>query len=187
MTGTFTGTYSSKPDGTGTTTLTLDAGIAFTFATVITDGGQGLQLGATGCTGSCDLGGIVLSGIARAAFPGVLQGTYGLQFNNSPVPGQSIGVLSFDGAGNIGVSLTFVGAGTGPDHDPHQAPVLTGTSTGTYSINPDGSGMIILPAAFGGQNDQQYAFVIVDGGAALLSLQVNRSGNGVSFGTARLQ
>ena len=187
LTGTFSGTYSSNPDGTGTATLTFDAGITFTFAVVITDGGQGLQLVATGCTDSCDLGGIVVSGVARAASAGPLQGTYGFQFNNSPVPGQSIGVLSFDGAGNVTVSLTFVGAGTGPNHDPHQAPVFTGTSTGTYSVNPDGSGTIVLPAAFGGQSDQTYAFVIVDSGSGLLSIQMNRSGNGVSSGTARLQ
>jgi hypothetical protein len=67
--GTFTGTYSSNPDGTGTATLTLDAGITFKFAIVITDGGQGLQLVATGWTDSCDLGGIVVSGVARAALP----------------------------------------------------------------------------------------------------------------------
>jgi hypothetical protein len=187
LAGTFTGTYSSNPDGTGTATLTLDAGITFTFAIVITDGGQGLQLVATGCTDSCDLGGIVVSGVARAAYAGPLQGTYGFQFNNSPVPGLSIGVLSFDGAGNVAVSLTFVGTGMGPDHDPHQAPVFSGTSTGTYSINPDGSGTIVLPAAFGGQNDQKYAFVIVDFGSGLLSVQMNRSGSGVSSGTARLQ
>ena len=186
-TGTFTGTYSSNPDGTGTATLTLDAGITFTFAIVITDGGQGLQLVATGCTDSCDLGGIVISGVARAAYAGPVQGTYGFHFNNSPDPGQSIGVLSFDGAGNVAVSLTFVSAGMGPNHDPHQAPVLTATSTGTYSVNPDGSGTIVLPAAFGGQGDQTYAFVIVDSGSELLSIQMNRSGNGVSSGTARLQ
>src|SRR5205823_8567718 len=123
-------------------TLTFDAGITFTCAMVITYGGQSLQLVATGCTDICDLGGIVVSGVARAAYAGSLKGAYGFQFNNSPVPGQSIGVLSFDGAGNVAVSLTFVGAGMGPDHDPHQAPVFSGTSTGTYSLNPDGSGTI---------------------------------------------
>jgi hypothetical protein len=39
ITGTFTGTYSSNPDGTGTVTTTADNGTVFTFAMVITDGG----------------------------------------------------------------------------------------------------------------------------------------------------
>jgi hypothetical protein len=187
LTGTFTGTYSSNPDGTGSATLTFDVGISFTFAIVITDGGKGLQLVETGCTDSCDLGGVVVSGVARAAYTGSLKGAYGFQFNNSPDPGQSLGVLSFDGTGTAAVSLTFVSAGTGPNHDPHQAPVFNGTSNGSYSLNPDGSGTILLPAAFGGQNDQTYAFVIVDGGSGFLGIQTNRSGNGVSSGTGRLQ
>jgi hypothetical protein len=185
--GAFTGTYSTNTDGTGSVTLALDAGISFTFAMIITDGGQGLQFVATGCTDSCDLGGIVIGGAARSAYAGSLKGSYGFQFNNSPNPGQSLGVASFDGAGNVAVSLTFVGAGMGPNNDPHQAPVFTGTSAGTYSLNPDGSGVIVLPAAFGGQSDQMYAFVVVDGGSGLLLIQMNRSGSGVSSGTARLQ
>jgi hypothetical protein len=185
--GAFTGTYSTNTDGTGSVTLALDAGISITFAMIITDGGQGLQFVATGCTDSCDLGGIVIGGAARAAYAGSLKGSYGFQFNSSPNPGQSLGVASFDGAGRVAVSLTFVGAGMGPNNDPHQAPVFTGTSAGTYSLNPDGSGVIVLPAAFGGQNDQMYAFVVVDGGSGLLLIQMNRSGSGVSSGTARLQ
>jgi hypothetical protein len=187
LAGNFTGTYSTNPDGTSTATLNLDAGISFTYALVITDGGKGLSLVTTGCTAVCDLGGIVIGGIARAAYTGPLKGSYGYQFNNSPVPGQSVGVASFDGAGSIAVSLTFVGAGMGPDHDPHQAPVFSGTANGTYSVKPDGSGTIVLPNAFGGQGDQMYAFVVVDDGSALLLEQMNRSGNGVSYGTGRLQ
>jgi hypothetical protein len=185
--GAFTGTYSTNTDGTGSVTLALDAGISITFAMIITDGGQGLQFVATGCTDNCDLGGIVIGGAARTAYAGSLKGSYGFQFNSSPNPGQSLGVASFDGAGKVAVSLTFVGAGMGPNNDPHQAPVFTGTSAGTYSLNPDGSGVIVLPAAFGGQNDQMYAFVVVDGGSGLLLIQMNRSGSGVSSGTARLQ
>jgi hypothetical protein len=187
VTGTLTGTYSTNPDGTGAATLNLDAGLSFTYAMVITDGGKGLTLITTGCTSNCDLGGIVIGGVARAAYTGPLKGSYGYQFNNSPVPGQSVGVATFDGAGNTAVSLTFVGAGMGPDHDPHQAPVFTGTANGTYSLNPDGSGTIVLPKAFGGQGDQMYAFVVVDGGSAILLEQMKRSGSGVSSGTARLQ
>jgi hypothetical protein len=186
VTGTFTGTYSINPDGTGSTTLGFDFGITFTLSMVITDGGKGLQLAAISCTDSCDLGGIVVTGVARSVYTGSVKGAYGYQFNNSPQPGQSLGVLAFDGAGNATVSLTFVGVGTGPSHDPHNAPLFTGTAAGTYTLNPDGSGTILLPAAFGG-GDQMYAFVMVDGGSSFLGLQINRSGSGVSSGTGRLQ
>ena len=187
LTGSLTGSYAVNPDGTGTTKLTLDAGITFIFATVVTDGGQGLQLVATGCTDACDLGGIVVSGVARAAYTGPVKGAFGFQFNNGPVPGESVGVCTFDGAGNAAVSLTFVSAPSGPGHDPHNAPVFQGTSTGTYTLNPDGSGTLLLPAAFGGQGDQTYAFVMVDGGSGFFSEQVARSGSGVSSGVGRRQ
>jgi len=187
LTGTFTGTYSSNPDETATTKLTFDLGDSFTFATVVTDGGQGLQLVATGCTDSCDLGGTVISGIARAANNGPVKGAYGYLFRNSPIPGESIGICTFDGSGNTTVSLTAVSAPSGPGHDPHNAPVFIGTSTGTYTLNADGSGTLILPGAFGGQSDQKYALVMVDGGSQFLSIQIARSSSGVASGIGRLQ
>jgi hypothetical protein len=182
ITGTLTGTYSSNPDGTGSVTTTSDTGTTFTFAIVITDGGQGLQMVATDCSGGCNIGGTtMIGGVARAAHAGSLKGSYGLQFTNSPSPAGTVGVASFDGAGNVAESLTFVGlSGTSG-----QPSIFTGTNTGTYSINPDGSGTFNLTAASG--NSQTYAFVITDGGSGLLLLQTNRSGDGVSFGTARLQ
>jgi hypothetical protein len=187
LTGAFTGTYSTNPDGTGSLTVNLDLGFGFTFATVTTDGGKGMQWAATACTDPCDIRGGVISGIARAAAAGTaLNGSYGSQFNNSPLPGQGLTVLGFDGAGNVAVSLTFVGVGSGPTADPHQAPVFTGTATGTYSLNPDGSGTIVLPSAFGG-GDEMFGFVVVDGGSEILALQMHRSGNGVSSGIGRLQ
>jgi hypothetical protein len=180
VTGAFTGTYSSNSDGTGTLTTTADNGTAFTFAMVSTDGGQGLQFVATNCP--CDMSTTTFRGIARAAYTGSLNASsYGFQATNSPTPAASLGVLSFDGAGNVSMSVTFVGL-SGASGQPN---VFTGTSTGTYSSNPDGSGAITITMANG--NMQTYVFVITDGGSGLLLLQTNRSGNGVSFGTGRRQ
>ena len=181
ITGTFTGTYSSNPDGTGTLTSIADNGTIFTFATASTDGGQGLQLVGTSCS-TCDIGGTsIISGFARNAYTGSLNGSYGFQLTNSPIPSASVGVVNFDGAGNVTMSLTFVGL-SGTVGKPN---IFTGTSTGTYSVNSDGSGNITLTAANG--NTQTYVFVITDGGSGLLLLQTNRAGNGVQFGTARRQ
>src|SRR6266446_4559977 len=155
---------------------------------VITDSGQGLQLVLTSCSGGgCDIGGVVVAGVARATRAGSPQGSYGVQFNNLANPGVSIGVAAFDGAGNVAISFTFVGAGQSAGGVPvNQAPVFSGTLTGTYSVNPDGSGMMNLAPAPGASNGQMYAFVIIDGGSGALLLQLNRSGNGVLSGTARL-
>ena len=180
-TGTFTGTYSSNPDGTGTLTTNLDSGIAFTFTMVITDGGNGLQLVATNCSGSgCDIAGTLLSGFARTAYrAGSPKGVYGFQFSITPNAAATIGLASFDDAGNVTMSLTFVGAGQGQS-PVTQAQVSTQTQTGTYSVNPYGTGKISF-------SPQEYALVMVEGGSSMLVLQLHRSGNGVQFGTARLQ
>jgi tetrahydromethanopterin S-methyltransferase subunit D len=92
-------------------------------------------------------------------------------------------VASFDGAGNVALSLTFVGL-SGASGQPA---LFTGTQTGTYSINSDGSGTINLVPASGNGNGQSFVFVIIDGGSGALLLQTSRLGDGVQFGTARLQ
>jgi hypothetical protein len=182
FTGTFTGTYSSNPNGTGSVTLALDAGLTVTFAIVIADGGQGIQLVATNLIGG-DISGSVASGFARAGQSGTLKGSYGFQLNNSPLPAGTIGVATFDGAGNVAVSFTSVGVGS----DPSQPPVMSGTLTGTYSTKPDGSGTINFPAQPGQSGNSAFAFVITDGGSGALLLLTNGTGSNVSSGTARLQ
>ena len=177
-----TGTYSSNPDGTGGITATLAGALTFTIAMVIGDSGQSLQLVGTNLMGG-DISGSVFDGFAKAAYSGPLQGSYAFHFNNSPVPAGTIGVMSFDGGGNVTVSYTSVGVGS----DPNQPPVTAGYISGTYAVNPDGSGTINLPPASGQSAGSAYALVITDGGSGLLLLQTNGTGNNVSFGTARLQ
>lgn len=178
VTGTSNGTYSTNPDGTGAMTLTLDIGLSFTFSTVVTGGGQELQLVATNSAGA-DLGGTVLSGLGRAASFARPQGSYGFRLDDSPAPAGTLGVASFDGAGNVTLTFTSVGV---PDSG-GQPPVMNGTLTGTYSFNTDGSGVIDLTPSAGGK----FAVVVTDGGSGLLLLLTNGTGNNVSLGTARLQ
>ena len=92
-------------------------------------------------------------------------------------------MAKFDGAGNVALASTFVGSS---DSNGQPTPTFNLAQSGTYSINPDGTGTINFPAV-PDQNALTYAFVITDGGSGLLLMQTDRAGNGVSFGTARLQ
>src|SRR5579862_4566344 len=56
--GSVTGTYTMNPSGAGTVNLNFDIGIGLTFAAVVTDGGQGIQLVSTKGSGAANnLGG----------------------------------------------------------------------------------------------------------------------------------
>ena len=178
----LTGTYSSNPDGTGSITATFAGVLTFTFAMVIGDSGQSLQLVGTNLMGG-DISGSVFDGFAKSAYSGPHQGSYAFQLNNSPLPAGTMGVMSFDGGGNVTVYFTSVGVGS----DPSQPPVTAGYISGTYAVNPDGSGTINLPPTSGQPAGSAFAFAITDGGSGLLLLQTDGTGNNVSFGTARLQ
>jgi hypothetical protein len=185
--GTFTGTYSSMPNGVGvkpgSVTIALDMGVTLSLDMVVTDGGQGLQLVATNAGGGLDLAGAVFSGVARAAYTGSVNGSYGFQLNSIPDPSGYLGVVSFDGAGNVAMSITNVGA----PQEGSPPPVGGATLTGTYSLNPDGSGTITLPDA-SGNPALTFAIVSTDGGSGLLVLLASGPpGSTVSSGTARLQ
>ena len=188
ITGSLTGTYSSNPDGTGMIFLTLDIGVNAAFAMVIDNRGRTLEMVLTSCAGPiCDLSGSVFSGVAEIEFTGLvhpihqgfLNGSYGLQFTkSSPTPFTQIEVWTFDGAGNVCTSGT--GVGPGPN-------VQTGTRCVAYSLNPDGTGTIFLPLQPGALIGQTWVFVIANGHSGLLVLQTNRAGDGVNYGTGRLQ
>jgi hypothetical protein len=186
-TGTFTGTYSPASNGVGvkpgSITLAIDIGWILSLDMVVTDGGQGLQLVLTDCSGGCDPAGAVFSGVARAAYTGLVNGTYGFQLNSSPVPSGYLGVVSFDGAGNAGISITNIGVAQEGSHPP----VMGGTLTGTYSLNPDGSGTVTLPDPSGNPS-LTFAIVATDGGSGLLLLlESGPPQSNVSSGTARMQ
>jgi hypothetical protein len=106
--------------------------------------------------------GYTTSGIARAA-TGAPNGSYAVQLNGMPFPGGIIGLMKFDGAGNVTAALTSVGGTINGSS--------TGTPTGTYSLNSDGSGTISLT------NGPSFAFVTTDGGSQLLLLRTNGTTN----------
>lgn len=185
--GAFTGTYSSNPDGTGTISIALDNGVSLTLAMVIDNRGRSLELVVTSCSGPCDLSGQVVSGVAEIEFngpvhpvhQGFLNGSYGLQFTkSSPTPQSSVSVWTFDGAGNVCISGTSVIPGPN---------VTSETRCGTYSVNRDGTGNITLPPLQPGGQGQSWVFVIAEGRSGLLALQTNRAGDGVNYGTGRIQ
>jgi len=198
ISGHFTGTYSSNPvppypDGSGTITLALDVGVNLTLTTLIDNRGRTIQLALTGCTGPiCDLTGTVVAGIAEIEFTGLphpihlgfLNGIYGVQTTkSSPIPATSIQVWNFDGAGNVTLTGTFVGAG----------PVVGQPETlyGTYSVSVDpdgnGTGIVTIPPQNGSPGTHQWMFVISEGHSGLLVLQMHRAGDGVMYGTGKIQ
>lgn len=129
-------------------------------------------------------GGAIVAGSARAAAQtGGLSGAYGFQMVTSPLPSSVLGVMSFDGAGNVTESLTLIGS---PGNGPTLA-VSSGVFSGTYSVNPDGTGSMVFTSNSTGQSiNVAMAFVITDNGSGLLLLGTN-TGSNVRYGTARLQ
>jgi hypothetical protein len=140
--GALGGTYTVNSNGTGvmelTTAIWTPAARRFTFVLNSTAAGvaHGFQFVQTNNGNN-----VVFSGSASLQSPtGVtyslasLQGSFALQFNAwSADPGfdeqGGIGTFTFDGKGNLKGSLTLVDGGT----------VGTGTFTGTYAVNDDGS------------------------------------------------
>jgi len=82
--------------------------------------------------------------------------------------------------GNVTITGTFVGAGLIQQ---------TETQYGFYSVNPDGSGTgtITIPPQDGSPGTHTWVFVISEGHSGLLVLQTHRAGDGVMYGSGRLQ
>jgi hypothetical protein len=176
--GTATGTYSGNPDGSNTVNLTFDNGSAWTSLMAVTDGGSGLQLQVTG--GDPVNAGQVFSGTGRiqSAQGTMPAGSYGYLLTGWPdAHNKSFvisGVLNLDGAGSANGSYTLV---TG-----HGA-AFPGRVSGTYSVNPDGTGSMTLVFDFGVTGT--VAIIVTDGGSGILMLA--SVGNQVTSGTARTQ
>ena len=186
--GSLTGTYSINPDGTGTTTLNLDAGLTVTFAMVIGSGGQSLHLVMTNCFvggEGCNNFASMTSGYARAAQAGPLIGSYALELNSSPNPNGTVGVLNFDGTGNVTLSFTTVAPGQ--DDTTGQMPVTTGSLSGTYSANSDGTGSIAFNGSIGASATSSFVYAMTDGGSRLLLLMTDGTLSDVWYGSARQQ
>jgi hypothetical protein len=184
VTGKLTGTYTGNPDGSNTVNLALDTGQSLTAAMALTDGGTALQLLVTG--GSLLGQGRVITGTGRVlSAPGTMPaGSYSFLLHRwqdaSHEPQGILGGFNSDGAGNATGSITAVGPDIGP------AP-LNSKFTGTYSVNPDGTGSVTLNLDLG--ITVTLAIVATDGGSGILMLQTDASNgfNELFSGTARLQ
>lgn len=183
-TGMLTGTYSGNSDGSNTVNLTFDVGATATLSLAVTDAGTGLQFMVSG--GSLIKPGQVVTGTGRiqSALGTTPAGSYGFLLNVWPdannQPLGVFGVVNLDGAKNVTGSYTLVGAAVGP------APV-SGSFTGTYSINPDSTGTLTANLDIG--IGSTIAIVVTDGGTGLLMLQTGESDglSHVESGTARMQ
>ena len=86
--------------------------------------------------------------------------------NPSDSPQSSLGIFSFDGAGNLTVTVTINESGT----------VMTGTGTGTYSVAKTGTGSMNITLSFG--NTVTFAIVLDSAGKSFQFLQTSCTGCG---------
>ena len=173
-------TVAVAPSGAAAYLLTLSLQSCGHPDAILLSGTADAAISASGASLTLHLPGDVLSGPARAVQPGTsLNGSYGYQSRFSPYPRGEIGTMIFDGAGNVTISSTSVADGS--SHGSGQ-PVIAGATTGTYAVNPDGTGTMTV------QGFGQIAFVITDGGSGILFLRLKTTNeNDLQFGTARLQ
>ncbi len=140
-TATFSGTYSVKSNGTGSMSIT-SSGHKVTLALVIDGSGKNLQLMETDCKSRpCDSisSGTAVAQVSSSFSNASLKGAFGVLLNKwTPDPSQpaeaTLGVDTFDGNGNMKVSVTDDTAGT----------ITTVKASGTYSVNSDGTGSYAL-------------------------------------------
>ena len=126
-------------------------------------------------------------GIRRvAAQAPTLNGSYGFQAtvpisSSNPGLGGSVGVMVFDGAGNLTINQTYVETDTaaGATALKVQPP---GPITGTYTVNADGTGS--LAVNLGGDKPTPFAIAVTDSGNGIMFLQTG-GGNVILLGTAR--
>jgi len=100
--------------------------------------------------------------------------------NSSPVA--IVGVITFDGSGNLTGSETFVQ----PDPSPNATAVQSQKVpfAGTYTVNADGTGTLMIQIP--GNPTIPVALVVTDGGSSLMFVQTG-AGNSLLTGTARKQ
>jgi len=149
ITGSVTGTYTMNSNGTGTVNLNFDVGVSLTFAAVVTDGGQGIQLVSTsGSGGINNLGGgaIVLTGSQQTLTGSIPMALF--------VNGASGGLnLSLKGvpSGNMTIYSASPGSSTGAIQCPDG-------STGTYTANLTALTIASFLDTSGGRGDYVLAF-----------------------------
>jgi hypothetical protein len=123
-----------------------------------------------------------------AQSPG-LMGSYGFTASapytgaNNSGPIALVGVITFDGAGNLTGSETVVQ----PDPSPNATTVQSQRVpfAGTYAVNADGTGTLMLQIPGVGQ-PVPVSLVVTDGGSGIMFVQT-AAGNSLLTGMARKQ
>ncbi len=183
VSGTFTGTYTVNPDGTGT--INFSTGWQWAIVLNSTSGkiAHGIQLLLTSNLGYNEVGTSTAglqSTTAKTYSAANLKGDFSFVYNDwtadpSQPDDDGDGLFIFDGKGNVKGSSSDMQGGT----------LQTETFTGTYTVNSDGSGAISLSTG------EQYAFVLntATGNLAqgLQFVQTNTTGNLAICGTAHKQ
>jgi hypothetical protein len=115
-----------------------------------------------------------------------LSGSFGFQAtmpisSSNTALSAAVGVMTFDGAGNVSINQTFVETDTaaGATALKVQPP---GPITGTYTINADNTGTMGIN--LGGDKPTPFAFVLTEGGNSIQFLQTG-GGNVLLIGAAR--
>lgn len=145
------GTYAVAKDGTGSmdVTLLLISG-ASTDAIVLNSAGKNFQFVQTSCTycGNTDVAAGTGVAMGSSSFSNAsLKGNYEWMLTKWNGPDVSLGVIAFDGIGNVKGSFTEVSGGN----------PQTSTFTGTYSTYLQGDGSLTITD----QNGSPVTFVTV--------------------------
>jgi hypothetical protein len=189
-TGTASGTYTVNSNGTGainfTTGGTTPPHFAITLNATAAGLAHGMQLLVTNENSNVvDSGTAFLQSTTPATYTlASVKGNLGFQINkwtadvNASQDG-IVGIFSFDGAGKIKGSYNEVNGGV----------LKTGTFTGTYTVNSDGSGSMSLIV---GTDNPQLAFALNNAtptspAKGLQLLQTSGGGNKVQSGVALKQ
>ncbi len=187
-TGTLGGTYTVKPNGTGTITFTTGSTAVFAITLNSTTAGlaHGLQLLETNDTSNEIISGTALlqSTTTATYSAATFKGNYTFQYNPRTADGTlaedgGIGIFTFDGIGKVTSSETIM----------YDGARLTGTGTFTYTVNADGSGTL-LPTGKGPQIAFALNSVAAGKAKGLQFLDTNTSdgsGNLVITGSALAQ
>ncbi len=178
-TGTGSGTYSVKANGSGSMNITLSNGASGIFGIVINAKGQGFQMMCTNCDGDPNVLSATAVATGGSSFSNAsLKGAYEVLITTWPTPKDlnaqnDLGIFTFDGAGKIKASITENVAGN----------VTIIKASGTYSVNSDGSGSFTLKPKMGSVT---YVFAIDNVGKGFQLIEAV-SGGSVQSGTATHQ
>jgi hypothetical protein len=184
QTGTLAGTYTVNSNGSGTITFTAGSTAQFAITLDSTEAkvAHGVQLLQTNDSVNEIFSGaaVLQSTTAETYSVASLKGSFAIQRNTwtaagSQAEGGGVDLYTFDGKGNVKALKQFVTDGV----------FHTGTTTGTYTVNLDGSGSMSLV------DGSSFAFPLnsVAAGQAkgFQDLQTVNTGNSVSAGTALKQ